>query len=161
MWFDDRQSGSKRKFEEEVNTKYIDKSAHQDHYNLHPRSQSAQNPSNEGRSARSSQLRSNETSMSAFKRIRLENGLQFSTLHEIFKLFDGNLQMRTSRIQFDKLLRRLYSKQSKWASKLWIGQQEVYEAAEVVLLKLIHVEEDADVLTRISASNRIYFEGTY
>ena len=49
-----------------------------------------------------------------------------------------------------KLIRQIRAKRSKWASKSRIGQQELYEVAEIVLAQLISIREKSGFLTRIS-----------
>ena len=101
---------------------------------LHPDLQEASGLSSDDEIAEIEHSTSEEASISAFKRIRFDVGLQALANEDLVKLID----LKRDQVPYtDAQIRELLSKRKKWASGSRMGQEELYEAAEAVLNELI------------------------
>ena len=92
---------------------------------------------------------SEETSISAFKRLRFDTGLQALAIEELVRLIDLKRdQIPYSDVQLRILFQQMRPNRSKWASDWRVGQEELYEAAETVLDVLKAIPEHSQVFLR-------------
>ena len=145
MWFDNRSQKRKWDFEGEKISKHVENLARLNRKDHHQEAQDIPNSLNDEGPAEPSQTSVAETSLSSFKRIRFDKGLQALAVQEIIRLIAWNReQISFTDVQLRDLFREMGSKKSKWAGESRIGQQELYEAAELVLTRLRALTEHSD-----------------
>lgn len=125
MWFDRGHSKRKRELEEETITKHVENLLEKENDVLDEDEEFRDPPhlSNGKKPAQASQLRSVETSTSAFKRIRLDEGLQSLAMEDLVKLWKEKREQKgSSTVQPGKLLRKTLEHVIKEYSKRTIDE---------------------------------------
>lgn len=154
MWFDEASKKRKRDYEREQILKHIKSLAERIRNEakrpkaLHPKLQEALGISVDERTAEAEHSDSEETNISAFKRLRFDTGLRallITTL--VMRIYLERDQIPYSDVQLREFFQHMRPKWSKWASAPE-GQEELCGAAEAVLNVLEAVPEHSKPFLR-------------